>query len=65
MIRRDKGEIIFECDECGADFPGGTAEFYEVLQDLKAAGWRIRKVEDEDDGETTWEHYCADCCSRP
>jgi len=35
------------CDECGELKYGGTLEFGEFIDDLKADGWKIRKVEDE------------------
>jgi len=55
-IRRDKGELVAECDECGTEFPGGVQDdFRTFIQELKDAGWKIRK-----DGET-WEHICPDC----
>lgn len=56
MIRRDKGELVAECDDCGEEFPGGVSEFNDFIQSLKDAGWRIRK--DGDD----WVHICT-CCS--
>lgn len=56
MIRREKGELIAECDECGAEHPGGTQDdFRAFVQELKDEGWRIGK-----DGDV-WTHTCPDC----
>ncbi len=54
-IRRERGEIVAECNECGAEYPGGTLEWGQFIMDLKDEGWRFRKVNDE------WEHRCPDC----
>lgn len=56
-VHRASGEVIFECDECGEEYPGGTLSFQEVVDELKADGWRIRK--DEETGE--WTHECPEC----
>ena len=63
MIRRQRGELVAECDGCGAEFPGGCQDdFREFIQDIKDAGWRIVRGEDEDgEGNGSWEHYCEDC----
>lgn len=56
MIRREKGELIAECTECGTEFAGGVEDdFRAFIQSMKAAGWLVRK-----DGED-WEHLCEDC----
>lgn len=55
MIRNSKGEVGLECDECGQTFWGGTLEFREMIDDAKANGWKIRKIEDE------WTHECEEC----
>lgn len=48
------GEITCDEDGCGnaETFDG---DFMEVVQEAKAAGWRITKK----DGE--WHHICPDC----
>lgn len=58
MIRRERGELIAECDNCGESsdcyFRGGD-DWHEFIAELKEKGWRIRKDDDE------WKHYCPDC----
>lgn len=56
MIRKSKGELIAICSECEAEFPGGVQDdFRAFVEELKATGWKVRKVEDE------WEHVCPGC----
>lgn len=56
MIRKEKGEFVAECEECGTDHYGGVIEdFRAFIDDLKANGWSVRN----DGGE--WVHYCEDC----
>lgn len=55
MIRRDNGELVAECTECGAEFEGGTLEFADFIEDMKENGWKIRKDGDE------WQHFCPEC----
>jgi hypothetical protein len=55
MIRRDSGELMAECDDCGSPEYAGTLEFREFVDELKAMGWKIRK-----DGEE-WTHTCPTC----
>lgn len=57
MIRKDKGELVAVCEECGEEHYGGTLEWADFIADLKAAGWRIRK-----DGKE-WLHLCESCCA--
>lgn len=35
MIRKEHGELIAECNECGEEFEGGTLDFQEFIADLK------------------------------
>ena len=56
MIQKSHGELVVTCNECGHRGFGGTVEdFHEFLDELKAAGWRIKN----NGGE--WEHFCPDC----
>lgn len=56
MIRRDHGELACECNECGEEYYGGTLDdFREFVEELKSAGWLIRKDGDE------WQHICDEC----
>ena len=55
MTRREKGELLAECDGCGEEFPGGVLEWQDFIDDLKANGWRIHKEGEE------WQHHCPEC----
>lgn len=56
MIRKEKGELVASCDECGAEYPGGVQEdFRAFVEELKRDGWQIKK-----DGEE-WLHICPEC----
>ena len=55
MILNSKGEVGLECDDCGAEFWGGTLDFREMLDEAKAEGWRVEKLEGE------WVHRCPYC----
>ncbi len=56
MIRKEKGELIAECDECGTEFPSGIeVDLRSFVGGLKDAGWSIEK----DEGE--WLHICPEC----
>ena len=56
MIRREKGELIAECTECGTEYPGGVCDdFRDFVEELKLNGWKVAKAEDE------WTHTCPDC----
>lgn len=57
MIRKDKGELVAECNECGEEEYAGTLDFADFIADLKDKGWKIRK--DDEAGE--WTHTCASC----
>lgn len=55
MIRKVKGELVAECNECGDEFPGGVLEWFPFINDMKENGWKITKDGDE------WIHLCPDC----
>ena len=55
MIRRDNGELVVECEDCGHEYYGGTLEFHEFVEHLKDSDWIVHKVADR------WEHICPDC----
>ena len=56
MIRKEKGEFIAECEECGTEHAGGVIDQWsEFIADLKENGWKIAKDQDE------WTHTCPDC----
>ena len=49
---------ILTCDTDGCDTEmewTDWIEFSDILQEMKDAGWKSKKVGDE------WEHYCSDC----
>lgn len=57
LLRRAKGQLVFECDECGVThYSGEHADFTAFLVEIKDEGWSIRK---DEDGE--WMHICPDC----
>ena len=58
-IEREKGhdgEITFCCDadRCNEIHETGTANFEAALADMKAAGWKVRRIAGE------WMHFCPD-----
>jgi hypothetical protein len=56
MIRKVKGELCVECNDCGEKNYGGSQDdFREFVQEIKRAGWLVRKVGDE------WQHICPPC----
>ncbi len=56
MIRKEDGELVAECNICGDEFPGGVQnDFHAFVQELKDAGWKIKKDGDE------WRHTCPEC----
>lgn len=55
-IRTVRGELLCECDECGAEAWGGCQDsFRAFVEELKEQGWKPVKT---DDG---WEHLCPSC----
>lgn len=57
MLDRQKGDVIFMCDECGEVMDSGTSDFDSALNLLKRERWQIKKIEGE------WEHRCPNCKS--
>lgn len=59
MIRKHKGELIAECNECGAEYAGGCQDdFAAFVQELKDEDWQIAKEDDE------WVHRCPSCSEK-
>jgi len=54
-IRRNRGGIVFVCDECGAEHPAFTTDFHDALDDFRDDGNVVRN----EGGE--WKHYCKGC----
>jgi hypothetical protein len=54
-----KQGFFWTCDRCGlvAEFP--PAGFWRALDELKARGWEISRLQDEDG--YSWSHCCAKC----
>jgi Fe2+ or Zn2+ uptake regulation protein len=46
-------EVI--CDECEDSLEFTDTTWNNMLADVKAAGWKIKKVGEE------WKHWCGDC----
>ena len=55
MIERDGSEYVVSCDKCSWEDFLPYDDFYDVIDAIKCAGWRISK----NDGE--WLHTCPDC----
>jgi hypothetical protein len=61
MIRREHGECVAECDECGATTEGvieGIDSLPAFVAEIKGQGWVVRQ---DDDGD--WVHYCGSDCA--
>lgn len=58
MLDRQKGDIIFECDGCGATLGSETGNFDSARNLLRRERWRAVKAGD------VWQHYCQ-ACNRP
>lgn len=58
MIERDGGQIELHCD-CGCGAVSGPPwhgdEFRAMLNDAKANGWKVERVNGE------WTHHAPDC----
>lgn len=60
MMDRQKGTIIFECDECGETFDAETTELELANLKRRGAGWNA--VNAAPKGQTPkWEHRCPSC----
>jgi hypothetical protein len=46
VIDRQKGEVVFECDGCGATEDTGTGDFTAALNMVKREGWHAIKEGD-------------------
>jgi hypothetical protein len=55
MLDRQKGNVVFQCDECGAVLDTNTSDFASARNLLKRERWVTEK-----DGDV-WEHFCPDC----
>jgi hypothetical protein len=63
MIDRQGGQIVIECDSCGAQFEArveglegdACTDWDEVWPAAKSGGWKARKIANE------WLQFCPDC----
>ena len=56
-LTRDKGLIVFQCDECHDTLETETKSFQGALDLLKAEkGWEMRKL------GSYWYHFCSSAC---
>ena len=55
MMDKQKGDFVFECDNCGAALETDQADFDVARSILRREGWRARKIGD------VWQHGCASC----
>jgi hypothetical protein len=63
VIRKDDGEWVAECTECGTTEFGGTVEkFSDMVKYIKGLGWVVYKDDSEGPEEKgEWVHLCPDC----
>ena len=54
MIHKDKLKCVAVCDCCNNEI-GPFDAFQDAIDELKARGWKAKKVEDG------WDNICADC----
>jgi hypothetical protein len=59
MLDRQKGNIVFECDGCGAVGETNTGDFTAALNMIKRDGWHAIKEGSD------WCHYCSRCRAVP
>lgn len=57
MLHRQKGQIIFECNECGETLDTGTGDFDAAKAKLDAEEWKASK----EPNMAEWDHTCPDC----
>ncbi len=55
MIEREDGDVVFECDGCGARCVTDHAVFTDALDQMKDRGWRVKKF------GNVWAHFCERC----
>ena len=59
-IKRFRGLIIFECDECGEEIETNESDFQAAINvfrnDPEGEKW-----ESNQDGKGSWSNYCPDC----
>lgn len=53
---RDRGFIVFQCDQCKETHETGTVEFNRAKDRMKDLEWSFRP----DRGN--WLHFCSDAC---
>lgn len=56
-LSRDRGLIVFECDECGDTEETETRDFAEAREHIRAEGWTTQRSGDD------WLHVCRGCSS--
>ena len=55
MIRKERDELVVECEDCGEREYGGVLDFNPFVEWIKHEGWTIRN----NGGD--WEHRCPEC----
>lgn len=53
MMDRQRGQYIFECDDCGESLYTECYDFQEALYCMRTNDWTARKV------GTDWVHNCG------
>lgn len=59
-VQREYGEIIFECDECGALLDTHTKDWQESKSVLERDNWSYAR----DDDTNEWLHFCETCSEK-
>lgn len=54
-IRRDRGDVVIECDRCNNEFTTYDDDFHETWKLAKLKGWETKKIANE------WLHACPSC----
>ena len=54
-ITRDRGMVVFQCDECREILETETYEFFVAREEMMRKGWKAEKF------CADWRHICPDC----
>jgi len=56
-LERQRGILVFTCDECGVDADVKLHDFKQAFAEIKSEGWVARMNK----GTGQWEHFCEVC----
>lgn len=54
----DRGQVVFECDNCGDTLETEESEFDLALERAKENGWGAHRM----GRARVWRHYCGEKC---